>query len=67
MKIYLGPSELRSMAWLCEMAALGCLDTNRSAWAAQLRNSAKDFRRYADQAESGQVDRVIRPGTYPRP
>ena len=43
--------DLRSLAWLCEMAALGCLDTNRSAWAAQLRLDAKALRKKADAAE----------------
>ena len=43
--------DLRSLAWLCEMAALGCLDTNRSAWAAQLRLDAQALRRRADAAE----------------
>ena len=55
----MNPDDQRSMAWLCEMAALGCLHVNRSAWAAQLRDNAQALRREADEAECrGRVDRV---------
>ena len=49
--VALAPSDQRSMAWLCEMAALGCLHTNHSAWAAQLRQDARALREDADRAE----------------
>ncbi len=61
-------ADRRSMAWLCEMAALGCLHTNRSAWAAQLRNNARVLRQQADEAEGrDRVARATSPRRRPRP
>lgn len=50
-RIVVTPDDQRSMAWLCEMAALGCLHTNHSAWAAQLRQDARGLRAEADRVE----------------
>ena len=67
-RIALDPADQRSMAWLCEMAALGCLHTNRSAWAAQLRNDARLLRQRADEAEQrDRVARATRARRLPRP
>jgi len=55
----LNPDDQRSMAWLCEMAALGCLHNNRSAWAAQLRDDARRLRQEADRAEGRSAKNVI--------
>ena len=66
--LLLDPADRRSMAWLCEMAALGCLHANRSAWAAQLRNDARVLRQQADQAEGrDQVVRATSVRRLPRP
>ncbi len=42
--------DLLQLAWLCEMAAIGCIHTNRSAWASQLRLDAAGLRAQADAA-----------------
>ena len=60
-------ADRRSMAWLCEMAALGCLHANRSAWAAQLRSDARVLRQQADEAEGrNQVARATDTQRPPR-
>lgn len=39
------------LAWLCEMAAVGCVHENRSAWAAQLRQDAAKLRLAEEQEQ----------------
>ncbi len=56
--LVLDPADRRSVAWLCEMTALGCLHVNRSAWAAQLRDDATLLRQQADAAEGRRVDQA---------
>ncbi len=41
-------SDYRALAWLAEMAAIGCVHENRSAWASQLRQQAAELRAQAD-------------------
>lgn len=55
----LNPDDQRSLAWLCEMAALGCLHNNRSAWAAQLRDDARLLRQEANRAEGRSAKDII--------
>jgi hypothetical protein len=42
--------DFRQLAWLCQMAAVGCVHENRSGWAAQLRLDAKMLREIAGGA-----------------
>lgn len=55
----LNPDDQHSMAWLCGMAALGCLHNNRSAWAAQFRDDARLLRQEADRAKGRSAKNVI--------
>ena len=41
-------SDYRALAWLCRMAAIGCLHENRSLWAMHLREQAKQLEFQAD-------------------
>ena len=45
------PDDLRSIGWLCEMAAVGCDHRQLPAWASQLRADAARLLRQADAAE----------------
>jgi hypothetical protein len=44
-------SNLASIAWLCEMASIGCDASGRPGWAGQLRADAADLRRLAQGGE----------------
>lgn len=49
----LPPSDRLALAWLCRMAAAGCIHENHSAWAAQLMDDARRLQHDAERDMTG--------------